>query len=67
MYNHYNAASPILLSIYFTLVVLMGSFFVLNLMLAAIWSTFNKEHDEDAAEYAMVILPPDPVPVECGD
>jgi hypothetical protein len=47
MYNYYNTSNPFFLSIYFTLVVLLGSFFVLNLMLAAIWSTFNKEHEKE--------------------
>jgi hypothetical protein len=45
MYNHYNATSPYFLSIYFSLVVIIGAFFVINLMLAAIWSTFTKETD----------------------
>jgi hypothetical protein len=50
MYNHYNATSPLFLSFYFSIVVLLGAFFVLNLMLAAIWTTFTKESEKEGIE-----------------
>jgi hypothetical protein len=47
MYNFFNAQNPYFLSIYFSAVVLVVSFFILNLMLAAIWSTFTAESEKE--------------------
>jgi hypothetical protein len=51
MYNHYGATSPYFLSLYFSIVVLLGAFFVLNLMLAAIWTTFTKESEKEGTKH----------------
>jgi hypothetical protein len=42
MYNYYDSWNPVFVSFYFSCVVLVGSFFVLNLLLAAIYSSFSK-------------------------
>ena len=42
MYNYYDCRNPVFVSLYFTIVVIMGSFFLLNLLLAAIYSNFMK-------------------------
>ena len=42
MYNYYDCWNPVFVSLYFTIVVIMGSFFLLNLLLAAIYSNFTK-------------------------
>jgi hypothetical protein len=42
MYNYYDSWNPVFVSLYFSCVVLLGSFFVLNLLLAAIYSSFSK-------------------------
>ena len=56
MYNYYNAWNPVIISIYFTVVVVIGSFFLLNLLLAVLWVSFEraqgdikkgKENDDD--------------------
>jgi hypothetical protein len=47
MYNFYNAMNPFFVSIYMSLTVMLGSFFLLNLMLAAIWTSFTKVMEED--------------------
>lgn len=41
MYNYYDATSPLYVSVFLTLIVLLGSFFLLNLMLAAISISYN--------------------------
>ena len=42
MYNYYNAGNPYFLSIYFSAIVLLITFFILDLMMATIWTTFKK-------------------------
>ena len=46
MYNYYNAGNPYFLSVYFSAIVLLIAFFMLDLTIAAIWSTFRKVTDE---------------------
>jgi hypothetical protein len=52
MYNYYNSWNPAIVSIYFTTCVIVGSFFLLNLLLAVLWMNFNitklegKEEDD---------------------
>jgi hypothetical protein len=50
MYNYYNAMNPYFVSLYMSLTVMLGSFFLLNLMLAAIWTSFTKVTEEDENE-----------------
>ena len=40
MYNYYDASSPIISVIFFILLVVFGSFFALNLVLAQIMESF---------------------------
>ena len=47
MYNYYNASNPYFMSLYMTSVVMIGSFFLLNLMLAAIWTSFEKVKEKE--------------------
>ena len=47
MYAYYDSTSPVILSLYFGSSVIIISFFILNLMLAAIWSSFKVINDED--------------------
>ena len=42
MYNYYKAWNPVIISIYFIVVVIFGSFFLLSLLLAAIGSEHAK-------------------------
>lgn len=42
MYNYYDCWNPWFVSLYFTIVVIMGAFFLLNLLLAAIYMNFGK-------------------------
>ena len=51
MYAYYDSYSPTLLSIYFSIMVLCISFFILNLMLAVSWSSFKVIKDEDNVAY----------------
>jgi hypothetical protein len=51
MYYYYDAFSPALLSIFFIIVVLITSFFILNLMLAAIWSTYKHIFDGEKEKH----------------
>ena len=46
MYNYYNAWNPVIISIYFTVVVVIGAFFLLNLLLAVLWVYFEQVHKE---------------------
>merc|ERR1719409_1106132 len=48
MYQLMDAHTPIAAAIYFNLLILVGSFFCLNLTLAVIWNEFSKA--EEAAE-----------------
>ena len=53
MYDYYGSHSPLLLSLYFSVMVIFISFFILNLMLGAIWSSFkiiNKENQLKESE-----------------
>ena len=47
MYDYYGSHSPLLLSLYFSVMVIFVSFFILNLMLGAIWSSFRTINNED--------------------
>ena len=47
MYEYYGSHSPLLLSLYFSVMVIFVSFFILNLMLGAIWSSFSIINNED--------------------
>jgi hypothetical protein len=47
MYYYFDAFNPTLLAIYFVVVVLFTSFMILNLMLAAIWSTYKEVFDAE--------------------
>ena len=47
MYDYYGSHSPLLLSLYFSFMVIFISFFILNLMLGAIWSSFKIINQED--------------------
>ena len=47
MYDYYGSHSPLLLSLYFSVMVIFISFFILNLMLGAIWSSFKIINKED--------------------
>lgn len=48
MYNLYDLNSPILVSVYFSLIVLVGSFFLFNLLLATIWLNFDRIRTAEA-------------------
>jgi hypothetical protein len=37
-------------SIYFVLIVLIGSFYVLNLFLAVLWETYDRQESDEATE-----------------
>jgi hypothetical protein len=52
MYYYYDSFNPALLSIFFCVLVLISSFFVLNLMLAAIWSKFKEVSDDEKQKLA---------------
>jgi hypothetical protein len=47
MYNYYDSWNPVFTSLYFSAVVLAGTFFVLNILLAAIHSSFTKVRDAE--------------------
>ena len=42
MYNYMDATLPAFTAIFFTLLVVIGSFFLLNLFLAVIMNTFSE-------------------------
>ena len=56
MYNFYDSRNPISTSIYFTAIIVVGSFFLLNLLLATIWLTFTKIRDTENSENNIRIL-----------
>ena len=55
MYAYYGSFNPGLLAVYFSIMVIIISFFILNLMLAAIWSSFRKIKEEDKLELELPI------------
>ena len=69
MYNYYNAWNPVIISIYFTVVVVIGSFFLLNLLLAVLWVSFERAqgdikktlaNDDDIVPMGLEIRPNSP-------
>jgi hypothetical protein len=42
LYNYSDSLNPYFLSLFFCTIILIISFFILNLLLAAIWSTFTR-------------------------
>ena len=48
MYQVQNAYAGTFAAIYFVVMIIFGSFFLLNLTLAVIWDEFEKNKDEDA-------------------
>ena len=51
MYNLYDSRNPFLSSIYFSLLVMIGAFFLLNMLLAAICTNFKKIRNAENPEY----------------
>ena len=56
MYNYYKAWNPVIISIYFIVVVIFGSFFLLSLLLAAIGSEYSKAQDRQMAKKATLMV-----------
>lgn len=50
MYHTMDVYSPVVSGAYFIVLVLFGSFFLLNLTLAVIWDNFSKGQSEEQAE-----------------
>lgn len=52
MYNYSDANGPTISVIFFILIVILGSFFTMNLVLAQIMDSFNEQQEakEEAAE-----------------
>ena len=50
MYNFYDSTNPGLASVYFSLLVMIGAFFLLNMLLAAICTNFKKIRNAETVE-----------------
>jgi hypothetical protein len=47
MYGFYDSWNPLFTSLYFSFVVMLGSYFLLNMLLAAIWTNFTKVSEDE--------------------
>ena len=49
MYQLMDAYSPAFVSVYFVLLIMIGSWFSMNLVFAVIWEKFSEAHEEQQA------------------